>query len=477
MSDTLSDNIINAIKTFDWLRVLRMIRETWEYCFDVCQLNWYSRKLEKEVFDRWLEPLLVFKKDQKFSFDVSLEDFSKYLIGEDVLLEKTWFICLTFITSLAAIMIIPLLCSTLGHFFYPKVTSSKKRSVYIDFILGPTLIYVFMVLPFKSSDAMKAIRVYAMQFLSFFFSFKYIVGIDELIFISFVALTTSAFYICKRASGKSEICKKIAASMHFLTDSCYNLVATVYIAFLINKGILMSGENDVISTMCILLPIVTLLILFNLKRSRIICTRIFNNLISDLRIFLGLVLAVICTLNDIIFFITRINLHDSFLGSIVLFLIGVLAYLFKDPLRAAILVIGYRVIKTLFFENQVNQENENGNYSTSRKFTSAKEQENNKNEQKRLSDDDNFLRYNYLTDEAKSLNGQPMEQLKAEETTENVETYGEEDINTKENEEDIITEEHLKDNSMEIREEAEDSMDVNKEQEGLNDEKQEPEAA
>jgi len=292
MSDTLSDNIINAVKTFDWLRVLRMIRETWEYCFDVCQLNWYSRKLEKEVFDRWFMPLDALKEElnektireklykrfvthdskcstNAFSIRSSLEDFSKYLIGEDIPIEKIISARMYFFIILAVVIFIPLLCITLSCFYYPKISSLNKRHFLTKLIAFLNLFYFFAILPFKNSDVMKAIRTYATQFLSFFFSFKYIVGIDELIFVFFAILIVSAFYICKRASRKSKVCRKITVSMLFLRNLFLDLVNTVYIAILINQGILSAVENDVISFMCIVLSIVIMfLILFNFKRTR-----------------------------------------------------------------------------------------------------------------------------------------------------------------------------------------------------------------
>lgn len=74
---------------------------------------------------------------------------------------------------------------------------------------------------------------------------------------------------------------------------------------------------------------------------------------------LGLVLAIKFILSTITFYTKKFYLHNSFLDTIVLFLMGCLMYINEGSLGVAILVIGYRVIKTLFFENQVNQENEN----------------------------------------------------------------------------------------------------------------------
>lgn len=290
MSDTLSDNIINAVKTFDWLRVLRMIRNVWDYCFEACQLNWYSGKFEKEVLKRWFLPLDELKKEPiciEFStmigkciteehnlykpesfFSASLEDFSKYLIGEDIPIEKIISARMYSFIILAVVIFIPLLCITLSCFYNPKISSLNKRHFLTKLIAFLTPFYICAILPFKNSDALKAIRAYATQFLSLFFSFKYIVGIDELIFVLFAILVISAFYICKRASRKSEVCRKIAASMLFLRDSFFDLVNTVYIAVLINQGILSAVENDVISLVCIVLSIVIMFILFKIERNR-----------------------------------------------------------------------------------------------------------------------------------------------------------------------------------------------------------------
>jgi len=75
------------------------------------------------------------------------------------------------------------------------------------------------------------------------------------------------------------------------------------------------------------------------------------------------ILAISFILSTITFYTKKFYLHNSFLDTIVLFLMGCLMHINEGSLGVAILVISYQVIKTLFFGNHVNQENENEDLS------------------------------------------------------------------------------------------------------------------